>query len=125
TNLQRSNAHVPPRLRAALGPARSVTSKPNVVLVQGLGLTGQPAGATTLFRTDPTRLEVASLSLPPSVGINGKTLAATLDHGPTSGILAALGVAGLRVDHVALVSLAHLTDMVDALGGVTITNPAP
>ncbi|HEX5261080.1 MAG TPA: LCP family protein [Gaiellales bacterium] len=126
TDLQVSNARVPGAVAASLKPGGGIDSQPNVALFEGLGQrTRRLAGSFVLLRTDPGRHRLATISVPQTAVLAGVGPVGEIvrDHG-TTGLIAALGHLGIRVNHVGLIDLPRLARIIDSLGGVVITNPA-
>jgi anionic cell wall polymer biosynthesis LytR-Cps2A-Psr (LCP) family protein len=126
TDLQVSNARVPGAVTASLKPGGGVDSQPNVALFQGYGhLTRRLSGSFVLLRTDPSRHELTTISVPPTTVLAGAgTVGKVVRSQGTTGLIAALAQLGIRVNHVGLIDLPRLTRIIDSLHGVVIANPA-
>jgi LCP family protein required for cell wall assembly len=132
-SLNDANARVDARTRAALTPGGSLLSGASTTLV--LGSDRRPDGGTgrsdsiLLVRVDPAANRIAELSIPrdlrvtiPGHGDDRINTAYTLG-GPQLSIQTVRALTGIPINHVVLVDFSGFRELVDALGGVTITNP--
>ena len=115
-----------------------LVSEPTTILMLGtdggrqVGRSGSKrSDSIVLLRTDPGRHRLAYLSIPrdlrvdiPSHGF-GKINAAFQMGGPTLALRTVKALTGLRVNHVAFVDFDRFRDLIDAVGGISVTVPAP
>jgi LCP family protein required for cell wall assembly len=91
--------------------------------------TDQHSDSIMVIHTDPKRHRLVFLSLPrdllvqiPGYG-SQKINAAYQIGGPSLAIRTIHDFTGIEIDHVAIVDFANFRDMIDALGGVDVSNP--
>jgi polyisoprenyl-teichoic acid--peptidoglycan teichoic acid transferase len=134
-----ANKRLPPAASAAL------TSQSGLLLSTGTNIlllgtdhaqvsgreTDQHSDSIMLIHTDPKRHRIVFLSLPrdllvqiPGYG-DAKINAAYQLGGPGLAIRTIRDFTGLPVNHVAIVDFSNFRDMIDALGGIDVVNPAP
>lgn len=89
----------------------------------------QHSDSIMLIHTDPDRHRIVFLSLPrdllvqiPGYG-DEKINAAYQIGGPALAIRTIQEFTGLQVNHIAIVDFGNFTEMIDALGGVDVSNP--
>jgi polyisoprenyl-teichoic acid--peptidoglycan teichoic acid transferase len=84
-----------------------------------------------LLRTDPSHNRIAYLSIPRDLRVDipghstSKINAAFQLGGPVLALRAVRNFTGIPVNHVVVVDFADFTELVDALGGITVNNPTP
>jgi LCP family protein required for cell wall assembly len=132
-SMQRANARMTSRERAALTPAGSLWGSPNTILVLGSdarpGETDSRSDSILLIRTDPGRGQIAELSIPRDLRteIAGhdptKINAAYAYGGAPLAISTIENLTGVKVNHLVLVDFSGFEKLIDSLGGVTIVNP--
>jgi LCP family protein required for cell wall assembly len=87
------------------------------------------ADSILLVRTDPEHNRLAYLSIPRDLRVDipghsaSKINAAFQLGGPALAIRTVRNFTGIPVNHVVVVDFANFTDVVDALGGITLNNP--
>jgi LCP family protein required for cell wall assembly len=133
SSMQRANARLTPATRAALTPGGSLWGSASTILVLGSdarpGDTSSRSDSILLVRVDPSRQQIAELSIPRDLRteIPGyaptKINAAYAYGGPPLAIRTVENLTGVKVNHVVLVSFQGFEKLIDALGGVTIVNP--
>jgi LCP family protein required for cell wall assembly len=133
SSMQRANARMTPATRAALTPGGSLWGSPSTILVLGSdarpGETSSRSDSILLLRIDPSRQQIAELSIPRDLRteIPGyaptKINAAYAYGGPPLAIHTIENLTGIKVNHVVLVSFQGFEKLINALGGVTIVNP--
>jgi polyisoprenyl-teichoic acid--peptidoglycan teichoic acid transferase len=132
-SMDAANKRVDASTRAALVPGGSLLSKASTTLVLGSDRrsTAGPGRSDSilLVRVDPARNRIAQLSIPrdlrvtiPGHGDDRINVAYALG-GPALAIRTVQALTGIPINHVVLVDFSGFRDLVDALGGVTITNP--
>lgn len=129
-----ANAGITPSARAALDtPAGGMLGTPTNTLIVGVdkrrGQTRSRADTIMVMRTDPDSGRLKYLSIPrdyrvelPGQGTQ-KINAAFYFGGQAMMINAVKRLTGIPVNHIIVVQFDDLTEMVDALGGVTVDNP--
>ena len=132
-SMQRANRRLTPQTRAVLTPGGSLWGSPSTILVLGSdarpGETSSRSDSILLVRTDPSRQQIAELSIPRDLRTeiaghgSDKINAAYAFGGPPLAIKTVEDLTGLRVNHIVLVNFAGFEKLIDALGGVTIDNP--
>ena len=133
-SLNAANSRVDARTRAALAPGARCFPTPRPRSCSAP--TGGPNGGAgrsdsiLLVRVDPARNRIAELSIPrdlrvtiPGHGDDRINVAYTLG-GPALAIQTVRALTGIPINHVVLVDFSGFRELVDALGGVTIDNPA-
>jgi LCP family protein required for cell wall assembly len=132
-SMQRANARLTPATRAALTPGGSLWGSASTILVLGSdarpGETSSRSDSILLVRVDPSRGQIAELSIPRDLRteIPGysptKINAAYAYGGPPLAIHTIENLTGVKVNHIVLVNFQGFEKLIDALGGVTIVNP--
>ena len=118
--MQRANDRLTPATRAALTPGGSLWGSPSTILVLGSdarpGETSSRSDSILLIRVDPSRQQIAELSIPrdlrteiPGHG-SDKINAAYAFGGPPLAIKTVENLTGLKVNHVVLVNFAGLRE---------------
>jgi polyisoprenyl-teichoic acid--peptidoglycan teichoic acid transferase len=104
SSMQRANDRLTASTRAALTPGGSLWGSAGTILVLGSdarpGETSSRSDSILLVRVDPSRGQIAELSI------------RTVEN-----------LTGVKVNHVVLVNFQGFEKLIDALGGVTIVNP--
>ena len=131
--MQRANDRLTPATRAALTPGGSLWGSPSTILVLGSdarpGDTSSRSDSILLVRVDPSRQQIAELSIPRDLRTEiaghapNKINAAYSYGGPPLAIRTVEDLTGVKVNHVVLVNFQGFEKLIDALGGVTIVNP--
>ena len=131
--VKEANAKITPAARAALDPAPGgMLGTPTNTLI--LGVDARPGEARSradtilIMRTDPDSGRIRYLSIPrdwrvdlPVVGTQ-KINSAFYFGGQASMINAVKRLTGIPINHIMIVRFTGFPKMVDALGGVTVTN---
>lgn len=84
-----------------------------------------------LVRTDPSKHRIAYLSIPRDLRVEipgygtGKINAANQYGGPVLTLETVRLLTGLGIDHVVIVNFDDFRELIDALGGIDVTVPAP
>ncbi len=134
-----ANARLDPTARSALDRQSGLLlSHPTTILLLGTdhaktnGREGdRHSDSIMLVRTDPKRHRLAFLSIPRDLHVpipgyaDQKINAAYQIGGPALAMRTIRTFTGLDVNHVAIVDFADFRDLIDALGGITVRNPAP
>ena len=87
------------------------------------------ADSIMLVRTDPRRSRLAYLSIPRDLRVDipghssSKINAAFQLGGPGLAVRTVRNFTGIPINHVVVVDFADFTELVDALGGITVDNP--
>ena len=118
-----AQARLPSVIESNLSKAGPTADTPQVILVRGYG--GLATGSMLLFRSDPTRDEISFLTVPRR--LSGAPY--STDRPDAAAIARLIDLlnrsAGVSVQHVALLDFSGISGIVDALGGITVANPAP
>jgi LCP family protein required for cell wall assembly len=133
-SMERANARMTAKERAALTPGGSLWGSPSTILVLGsdsrsADTAGSRSDSILLIRTDPGRGQLAELSIPRDLRteIPGyqptKINAAFAYGGAPLAIQTVEALTGVKVNHLVLVDFGGFEKLIDALGGVTIDNP--
>jgi polyisoprenyl-teichoic acid--peptidoglycan teichoic acid transferase len=129
-----ANARIAPAAHAALDPPPGgMLGTPTNTLILGIdkrrGATRSRADTILVMRTDPDAGRIKYLSIPrdwrvelPGQGTQ-KINASFYFYGQAGAIRAVKRLTGLPIHHLMVVNFRGFPDMVDALGGVTVTNP--
>jgi LCP family protein required for cell wall assembly len=134
--MDNANKKIDKRTRAALSPDHgSILTTPQISLIMGSDsrngneLAGTRADSILLVRTDPGKHLVSMLSIPrdlevriPGHGFN-KINAAFAFGGPPLLIRTVRAFTGLPVNHIVIVDFTGFKELIDSVGGITITNP--
>lgn len=135
SGVKEANARLDSRAYGALAPQDGlILSNPSTILVLGTDEGPDRSGpfrsdAIILARTDPDAHRIALLSIPRDlrVDIPGRGLdkvnAAYAFGGPTLAIRTVQGLTGIPINHVVVVNFSKFRDVIDTLGGITITVP--
>jgi LCP family protein required for cell wall assembly len=84
-----------------------------------------------LVRTDPEHNRISYLSIPRDLRVDipgrsaGKINSAFQLGGPALALRTLRSFTGVPINHVVVVDFADFTELVDALGGITVNNPKP
>jgi LCP family protein required for cell wall assembly len=131
--VEEANAKITPQAKAALDPAPGgMLGTPTNTLILGVdarpGETRSRADTILIMRTNPDTGRISYLSIPrdwrvdlPVVGTQ-KLNAAYYFGGQKSMINAVKRLTGVPINHIMIVRFTGFPKMVDALGGVTVTN---
>jgi LCP family protein required for cell wall assembly len=132
-SMQRANDRMTSSTRAALTKGGSLWGSASTILV--LGSDARPGDSSSrsdsilLIRTDPSRQQLAELSIPRDLRTeiaghgSDKINAAYAYGGPPLAIATIENLTGIKVNHLVLVDFSGFEKLIDALGGVTIVNP--
>ena len=119
-DLDASAAELPRGVRSVLSPSAGTLDHAQVTLVR---MTGRSAsGGALLVRTDPAQESTAYLGVPPSASVAGVPIRG---QAVPELIRRLYYDVDIPVAHVALVDLASIGRLVDALGGIEVHNPRP
>jgi len=140
SGVKEANERLPEGTERALTPPNgSMLTTSRTILVLGADRGGgsedrQGAGRSDsimLIRTDPDEHRISYLSIPrdlrveiPSRGAD-KVNAAFAYGGPGLAVDTVESLTGLEVNHVIVVDFATFQEVIDAVGGITISNPKP
>jgi polyisoprenyl-teichoic acid--peptidoglycan teichoic acid transferase len=138
SGVQDANRRLDSSAEAPLTPQNGMLlSNPSTILVLGAdeGLNRQKgsgrADAIMVLRTDPDENRIALLSIPRDLRVQipgrgtDKINAAYALGGPALAIRTVQSVTGLQVNHVIVVDFGTFSEVVDALGGITVNVPKP
>src|SRR5262249_12458421 len=132
-----ANKRLPKNAKAALAKQDGIlTSHPTTILVLGVDtaptqarLGDRPSDSIMLVRTDPKHHRLAYLSIPrdlrvpvPGIG-DAKINAAMQSGGPARAIETVHNYTGIPINHVVVVDFSHFSELIDALGGITVDVP--
>jgi LCP family protein required for cell wall assembly len=134
-----ANDRLPAAARTGLTPQSGLLlSHPTTILLLGTDHADLPGRETLqhsdsimLVRADPKRHKITYLSIPrdlhvPIPGYRDQKINAAFQlGGPALAVKTIRDFTGLEIDHIAIVDFAYFEDLVDALGGVDVVNPAP
>jgi LCP family protein required for cell wall assembly len=137
--VQEANSRLPQEVRAQLAKdTGSPLSEPTTTLVIGTDGGRAPgredsnrSDSLMLVRTDPSTHRVAYLSIPRDLRVEipgygpGKINAANQYGGPALALETVRALTGLEIDHVVVVDFDDFRELIDALGGIDVTVPAP
>jgi len=137
--VEEANARLPGRATAQLAPHDgSLLSDPATILVVGTDGGKAPgrgdanrSDSLLLLRTDPGTHRLSYLSIPRDLRVEipgygtAKINAANQYGGPALTLETVHALTGLDIDHVVVVNFDAFRDLIDALGGIDITVPAP
>jgi cell envelope-related transcriptional attenuator-like protein len=115
-----ANSRVTDAVVTALGTPPSRES-PSTVLVAA---PGGDVGSVVVMRTDPANHRNGVVLLSETLRMGKSKLGDLARTGKTPALIAGIRELGIPVDHVILIDPAKVRDLVDALGGVTISNPS-
>jgi len=131
-----ANRKINKRTRAALSPDHgSILTTPQVSLIMGSDsrngneLAGTRADSILLVRTDPGKHLVSMLSIPRDLNVRipghgfGKINSAFAYGGPALLIRTVRAFTGLPVNHLVIVDFTGFKELIDSVGGITVTNP--
>ncbi|MFL6030808.1 MAG: LCP family protein [Gaiellaceae bacterium] len=128
-----------PGIERALAPQNgAVISNPTTILLLGRDFANNDQRVTLnhsdsimVLRTDPDRHRLAYLSIPrdlrvPIPGYGEQKINAAMQiGGPALVVRTIRGLTGLQMNHVMVVDFAAFKDLIDNIGGIDITVPAP
>lgn len=135
SGVEDANERLDSRAHRALAPQNGLLlSNPSTTLVLGTDEGPRRQGpfrsdAIMIVRTDPDENRIALLSIPRDlrVDIPGRGLdkvnAAYAYGGSTLAIRTVQNLTGIPINHVVVVNFAEFEEVIDALGGVTVTVP--
>jgi hypothetical protein len=115
-----ARTRLPRVISSALTSGGVTRDSTNVTMVRGYG--GLAAGSTLLFRSDPAHHEFTFLTIPAKLSHLRPTTSAAIDGTAIARLTEWLRGAGLPVNHVALLNFGDIGAIVDALGGITVSN---
>jgi polyisoprenyl-teichoic acid--peptidoglycan teichoic acid transferase len=137
SGVKEANARLDSRAYDALAPQDGlVLSNPSTTLVLGTDEGPRREGpfrsdAIMVVRTDPDEHRIAMLSIPRDLRVDiaghgaSKVNAAYAFGGPTLAIRTIEGLTGMPINHVVVVDFSKFQEVVDTLGGITVTVPKP
>jgi hypothetical protein len=118
-----ARTRLPQQISSVLAQAGATGDSPNVTLVRGYG--GLATGGSLLFRSDPGHGQFSFLTIPHQVAGLPSSTTTAIDGPVIRRMIRRLRVtAGIAVNHVALLNFAGISRIVDALGGITVSNRA-
>ena len=128
SSVSQANERLDPRAAAALSPSGMLLTEPSTILILGVD---ESANSDTIqvMRFDPERQLLATLAIPRDLRVpvpgygDQKINAAYAAGGAALAITTVSDYTGLPIDHVMIVDFSGLSQIVDALGGVTVDNP--
>ena len=138
--VKEANDRLPDNARVALASQDGLLmNQPTTIALFGTdhaqGIAGRSSARRSdsimLLRTDPSRNRIAYLSIPRDLRVDipghsaSKINAAFQLGGPALALRTVRNFTGIPVNHVVVVDFADFTELVDALGGITVNNPAP
>ena len=135
SGVEEANERLDSRAYRALSPQEGLLlSNPSTILVLGTDEGPRREGpfrsdAIMVVRTDPDENRIALLSIPRDlrVDIPGRGLdkvnAAYAYGGSTLAIRTVQSLTGIPINHVVVVNFSEFRDVIDALGGITVTVP--
>lgn len=115
-----AQTRLPRVISAALKSGAVTRDSTNVTLVRGYG--GLATGSTLLFRSDSAHHQFSFLRIPARLSILPPTRNATIDGAAVARLTEWLRAGGIPVNHVALLNFGDIGAIVDALGGITVSN---
>jgi polyisoprenyl-teichoic acid--peptidoglycan teichoic acid transferase len=135
-----ANERLPDNARAALASQDGLLmNQPTTIALFGTdhaqGIVGRGSARRSdsilLLRTDPSHNRIAYLSIPRDLRVDipghsaSKINAAFQLGGPALALRTLRNFTGIPVNHVVVVDFADFTELIDAIGGVTLNNPTP
>jgi LCP family protein required for cell wall assembly len=138
SGMEAANARLPEDARAALAAQEGLLlSQPTTIALFGTDhaqdiadrASARRADSIMLLRTDPRRNRIAYLSVPRDLRVeipgqgSGKINSAFQIGGPGLALRTLRNFTGVPINHVVVVDFADFTELIDALGGITIDNP--
>jgi polyisoprenyl-teichoic acid--peptidoglycan teichoic acid transferase len=138
--VKEANDRLPDSARVALASQDGLLmNQPTTIALFGTdhaeGIAGRSSARRSdsimLLRTDPSRNRIAYLSIPRDLRVDipghsaSKINAAFQLGGPALALRTVRNFTGIPVNHVVVVDFADFTELVDALGGITVNNPTP
>lgn len=117
-DVRQAQARLPDAVGRRLPANAGLLDAPQVMLVRYSS--GLARGAAVLISTVPSQKLFGVLSLTPGIRVGS----ASLRDLSTPAAIAALRAQGVPVTHVALVDVQDVSPLVDAVGGISISNPA-
>jgi polyisoprenyl-teichoic acid--peptidoglycan teichoic acid transferase len=133
-----ANERLEPRAVAALAPQNGLLmNQPTTIALFGTDhaaaieerASARRADSIMLVRTDPEHNRIAYLSIPRDLRVDipghsaSKINSSFQLGGPALALRTVRNFTGIPVNHVVVVDFADFTELVDALGGVTVDNP--
>ena len=131
-SMQRANARLTPATRAVLTPGGSFWGSPSTILVLGSdarpGETSSRSDSILLLRIDPSRQQIAELSIPRDLrteipGFAPTKINAAYAYGGPPLAIRTSRTSRDQGEPLVLVNFQGFEKLIDALGGVTIVNP--
>lgn len=137
--VDKANSRLPRDVRAQLAKdSGSPLSEPTTTLVIGTDGGRAPgregsnrSDSLMLVRTDPSKHRISYLSIPRDLRVeipgygSAKINAASQYGGPALTLETVRALTGLDIDHVVVVNFDDFRELIDALGGIDLTVPAP
>lgn len=137
--VEKANSRLPRDVRAQLSKeSGSPLSGPTTTLVIGTDGGRAPGRESSnrsdslmLVRTDPSKHRISYLSIPRDLRVeipgygSSKINAANQYGGPALTLETVRALTGLEIDHVVIVNFDDFRELIDALGGIDVTVPAP
>ncbi|MEX2211144.1 MAG: LCP family protein [Gaiellaceae bacterium] len=140
SGVEAANARLPADARAALAPQDGlVLNQPTTIALFGTDhaqeiaerASARRSDSIMLVRTDARRNRLAYLSVPrdlrvdiPGIGA-GRINSAFQIGGPGLALRTLRNFTGVPINHVVVVDFADFTELIDAMGGITVDNPKP
>ena len=119
-DLAGSNARLPAKIGSVLsGAAPSPGSGTFLIAAPGGGIPG-----AVLMRVDPTTGVATTVELDSASTVGAKRVGDLTARGDVTALIGALAQAGVPVNHVLLLEPGQIGTMIDALGGVAVTDPS-
>jgi LCP family protein required for cell wall assembly len=139
SGVSKANKQLTPDAKSALVPQSGLLlSHPTTVLLLGTdnsqigGRTGdRHSDSILLLRTDPSHHRLYYLSIPRDLAVpipgygTQKINAAFQNGGSALAIKTIRDFTGMEINHIVVVNFADFKDLIDALGGIDVTVPAP
>jgi LCP family protein required for cell wall assembly len=135
SGVKEANARLDSRAYGALAPQSGlILTSPSTILVLGTdeGPTREGpfrSDAIMIVRSDPDENRIALLSIPRDLRVTipgrgtDKVNAAHAYGGPTLAIRTVEELTGLEINHVVVINFDRFREVIDALGGITVTVP--
>ncbi|MEX0674881.1 MAG: LCP family protein [Gaiellaceae bacterium] len=135
-----ANERLDPATQAALTPQSGLLlNQPTTIALFGTDhaatvaerASARRADSIVLLRIDPRRNRLAYLSIPRDLRVDipghsaSKINTAFQIGGPALALRTVRNFTGIPIDHVVVVDFSDFTQLVDAIGGITIDNPRP
>ena len=139
SGVEEANGRLPRNARGQLSKdTGSPLSEPTTTLVIGTDGGRAPgredanrSDSLMLVRTDPSKHRISYLSIPRDLRVDipgygtAKINAANQYGGPALTLETVRALTGLEIDHVVVVDFDAFRELIDALGGIDVTVPAP